>query len=243
MSSRARLHAWFWCSRGCAAGAVAAEAGSAAAHSSARRFHCPAQSQPNNPSSCTLVTCACRYELELIDFEPPEDTEQVAGMLFEQRLEAAERRRIDGNELFKEGRLDAALSKYRWAGGRVGGWAACCSAGKGCCYCYVCGGKEGLPKYHGASTHLHFPLLLRAAGWRCPSSTKTCSCSWTISTCSRRRRCAVPRCSTLRPRSCARWACLFEQLPALVLAEMRSAGCGTATSCPPQGVSKPATAA
>ncbi len=57
----------------------------------------------------------CRYELELLDFEPPEETEQAAGMLFEQRLEAAERRRIDGNELFKEGQLDVALSKYRWA--------------------------------------------------------------------------------------------------------------------------------
>lgn len=57
----------------------------------------------------------CRYELELLDFEPPKETEQAAGMLFEQRLEAAERRRIDGNELFKEGQLDIALSKYRWA--------------------------------------------------------------------------------------------------------------------------------
>lgn len=69
-------------------------------------------------SDCTCAppnSSLCRYELELVDFEDPDDSEEVTGMLFEQRLEAAERRRVDGNALFKEGRLDAALSKYRWA--------------------------------------------------------------------------------------------------------------------------------
>lgn len=36
-------------------------------------------------------------------------------MLFEERLEAAERRRLDGNAAFREGRLEDALSKYRCA--------------------------------------------------------------------------------------------------------------------------------
>ena len=34
-------------------------------------------------------------------------------MLFEERLEAAQRRRADGNAAFAEGRLQEALSKYR----------------------------------------------------------------------------------------------------------------------------------
>lgn len=36
-------------------------------------------------------------------------------MLFEERLEAAERRRIDGNELFKAGSTTEALGKYAMA--------------------------------------------------------------------------------------------------------------------------------
>lgn len=34
-------------------------------------------------------------------------------MLFEERLEAAERRRADGNALFQAGQLGEAVSKYR----------------------------------------------------------------------------------------------------------------------------------
>ena len=34
-------------------------------------------------------------------------------MTYEERVEAAERRRLEGNGLYKEGRLDEALSKYR----------------------------------------------------------------------------------------------------------------------------------
>ncbi len=33
-------------------------------------------------------------------------------MLYEERLEAAERRRLDGNALFKDGRCQDALGKY-----------------------------------------------------------------------------------------------------------------------------------
>jgi hypothetical protein len=37
-------------------------------------------------------------------------------LTYEERLEAAERRRLEGNELYKQGRLDDAISKYRCVG-------------------------------------------------------------------------------------------------------------------------------
>lgn len=41
-----------------------------------------------------------------------------SGMLYEERLEAAERRRLEGNALFRDGALEAALGKWamvrRW---------------------------------------------------------------------------------------------------------------------------------
>lgn len=38
-------------------------------------------------------------------------------MTFEERMEAAERRRQDGNALFREERFEEALGKYRCVGG------------------------------------------------------------------------------------------------------------------------------
>jgi hypothetical protein len=37
-------------------------------------------------------------------------------MTVEERIEAADRRRIDGNELFKEGNIEAAMQQYEMVG-------------------------------------------------------------------------------------------------------------------------------
>lgn len=37
-------------------------------------------------------------------------------MLFEERLEAAERRRLEGNALFADGKYNEALAKYKMVG-------------------------------------------------------------------------------------------------------------------------------
>ncbi|GAB4823500.1 hypothetical protein N2152v2_010546 [Parachlorella kessleri] len=55
------------------------------------------------------------YELELLDWELPNEEREMRLMTYEERVEAAERRRLEGNGLYKEGRLDEALSKYRLA--------------------------------------------------------------------------------------------------------------------------------
>ncbi len=45
---------------------------------------------------------------------PPQDErdDDRTGLLYEERLERAERRRLAGNELFKQGRYKEALAKY-----------------------------------------------------------------------------------------------------------------------------------
>lgn len=66
---------------------------------------------PTVPPNADLV-----YDLELLDFEPPnEDEDNQAGMTFEARMEAAERRRQDGNALFRQEQYSQALGKYRLA--------------------------------------------------------------------------------------------------------------------------------
>ena len=59
--------------------------------------------------------------LPRVDHQPwrvlPQEREMRL-MTYEERVEAAERRRLEGNGLYKEGRLDEALSKYRSAGWR-----------------------------------------------------------------------------------------------------------------------------
>lgn len=65
---------------------------------------------PSVPSNATLA-----YDVQLIEWEPPEEKLERSGMLFEERLEAAERRRLEGNTLFAEGKLVEALGKYAMA--------------------------------------------------------------------------------------------------------------------------------
>jgi tetratricopeptide (TPR) repeat protein len=55
------------------------------------------------------------YDLELLDWEPPEEGRPARAMLFEERLEAAARRRADGNAAFAAGRLAEALERYALA--------------------------------------------------------------------------------------------------------------------------------
>lgn len=54
------------------------------------------------------------YAVELMDFEPPvDDSETRHGSLtYEERLEASQRRRLAGNQLYKEMKYDKALNKY-----------------------------------------------------------------------------------------------------------------------------------
>ncbi|KXZ44317.1 hypothetical protein GPECTOR_69g410 [Gonium pectorale] len=58
------------------------------------------------------------YELEMVNWESIDEGDNDAdrgSLLFEERLERAERRRLAGNELFKEGRYKDALAKYALA--------------------------------------------------------------------------------------------------------------------------------
>lgn len=79
------------------------------------RVPCRLVTQPF-PTSIGLcfILPSRRYDLELLDFEPPnEDEDNQAGMTFEARMEAAERRRQDGNALFRQEQYSQALGKYR----------------------------------------------------------------------------------------------------------------------------------
>ena len=62
---------------------------------------------PTIPPNADLI-----YDIELLDFEPPTDGKSQSDMTFEERLEAAERRRADGNEAYKAGRYEEALGRY-----------------------------------------------------------------------------------------------------------------------------------
>ncbi|GLC34613.1 hypothetical protein PLESTM_000217400 [Pleodorina starrii] len=68
---------------------------------------------PAVPPNSQLV-----YEVEMINWEGIEETDNDrdrGSLLFEERLERAERRREAGNEQFKEGRYKEALAKYALA--------------------------------------------------------------------------------------------------------------------------------
>ncbi|KFM25702.1 Glycine dehydrogenase [decarboxylating], mitochondrial [Auxenochlorella protothecoides] len=65
---------------------------------------------PTVPPHAGLV-----YELELLDYEEVDEDARVGSMLFEDRLEAAERRRAEGNALFKAGDGEMALRRYHLA--------------------------------------------------------------------------------------------------------------------------------
>lgn len=62
---------------------------------------------PAVPPNCSLL-----YEVEMINWDNEYSEPQREQMLYEERLEAAERRRLAGNDLFKEGRYKEALAKY-----------------------------------------------------------------------------------------------------------------------------------
>ena len=54
------------------------------------------------------------YAIELVDFEAPRSADVASATLtYEERVEAAVRRRMLGNALFQEGNVDAAVSSYR----------------------------------------------------------------------------------------------------------------------------------
>jgi len=58
-----------------------------------------------------------------MDFEPPDEEKDRRMMTFEERVEAAERRRVDGNAAFQAGQYGEAMSKYRCGSGAVLSWA------------------------------------------------------------------------------------------------------------------------
>lgn len=59
---------------------------------------------------CVLISPT---QVELLGFEAADEERGPRGMMFEERLEAAERRRVDGNELFRTGQFEEAVAKYR----------------------------------------------------------------------------------------------------------------------------------
>ncbi|XP_002962267.2 peptidyl-prolyl cis-trans isomerase FKBP42 [Selaginella moellendorffii] len=65
---------------------------------------------PNVPPMADLV-----YEVELIGFENAREGRPRAEMTVEERIEAADRRRVDGNDAFKEDKVGEAMQKYEMA--------------------------------------------------------------------------------------------------------------------------------
>ncbi|KAH8931892.1 hypothetical protein BDL97_19G044500 [Sphagnum fallax] len=65
---------------------------------------------PNVPPRADVI-----FEVELIGFEEAKEGRPRGEMTVEERIEAADRRRIDGNELFKEGNIEAAMQQYEMA--------------------------------------------------------------------------------------------------------------------------------
>lgn len=65
---------------------------------------------PSVPPACQLV-----YDVTMITCEPPDEDRDRRTMLFEERLEAAERRKMEGNALFADGKYKEALAKYALA--------------------------------------------------------------------------------------------------------------------------------
>jgi len=65
---------------------------------------------PNVPPRANLI-----YEAELIGFEEAKEGKARSDMTVEERIEAADRRRQEGNELFKEDKLAEAMQQYEMA--------------------------------------------------------------------------------------------------------------------------------
>ncbi|KAG2428594.1 hypothetical protein HYH02_014296 [Chlamydomonas schloesseri] len=67
---------------------------------------------------CVPPDSALVYEVEMLGWESIEETDNDGNrgsLLYEERLERAERRRLTGNELFKAGQYKEALAKYAMA--------------------------------------------------------------------------------------------------------------------------------
>lgn len=65
---------------------------------------------PNVPPMADII-----YEVELIGFDETKEGKPRSDMTVEERIGAADRRRMDGNALFKEEKLDEAMQQYEMA--------------------------------------------------------------------------------------------------------------------------------
>ncbi|XP_045830312.1 peptidyl-prolyl cis-trans isomerase FKBP42 [Trifolium pratense] len=65
---------------------------------------------PNVPPMADLV-----YEVELIGFDETKDGKARSDMTVEERIGAADRRKMDGNVLFQENKLEEAMQQYEMA--------------------------------------------------------------------------------------------------------------------------------
>lgn len=65
---------------------------------------------PNVPPAADLM-----YEVELIGFDEAKEGKARSDMTVEERIEAADRRKIEGNNYFKEEKLEEAMQQYEMA--------------------------------------------------------------------------------------------------------------------------------
>ncbi|XP_020257230.1 peptidyl-prolyl cis-trans isomerase FKBP42 [Asparagus officinalis] len=65
---------------------------------------------PNVPPMADLI-----YEVELIGFDDIKDGKARSDMTVEERIEAADRRKVEGNNYFKEEKLEDAMQQYEMA--------------------------------------------------------------------------------------------------------------------------------
>ncbi|BBN16786.1 hypothetical protein MPTK1_7g09270 [Marchantia polymorpha subsp. ruderalis] len=65
---------------------------------------------PNVPPKANLI-----YEVALVGFEEAKEGRPRGEMMVEERIEAADRRRVDGNEFFKENKFEEAIQQYEMA--------------------------------------------------------------------------------------------------------------------------------
>lgn len=65
---------------------------------------------PNVPPKADLI-----YEIEVIGFENAKEGKPRSQMTVEERIEAADRRKADGNQLFNDNKLEEAIQQYEMA--------------------------------------------------------------------------------------------------------------------------------
>uniref|UniRef100_A0A803QEZ4 peptidylprolyl isomerase n=1 Tax=Cannabis sativa TaxID=3483 RepID=A0A803QEZ4_CANSA len=65
---------------------------------------------PNVPPMADII-----YEVELVGFDEAKDGKPRSDMTVEERIGTADRRKMDGNALFKEGKLEEAMQQYAMA--------------------------------------------------------------------------------------------------------------------------------